>query len=396
MKTFHIKCTEDYITPLAIKESATTMVPENTVLMVTRSGILRHSIPVSICDVPVCINQDIKGFIVINKNINNKYFAYCIHGCQSPLLTGWRQQGATVESLNTEKIKTSLVSLPPLFEQKLIVAYLDRETAKIDALIAKKQELIERLKEKRAALITRVVTRGLPPDAARKAGLDPNPKLKDSGVEWLGNVPQHWNLNKLKHLCRFISGMTPTKDDKSYWNGDMPWVSPKDMKLKYIYDTEDKISQNALIDFNIKIIDIGKLLIVVRGMILSHSLPVAITKVESTINQDMKAIYFIEEIKIEYIYYYFVGLSKLILSNIIEESGHGTKVIRMDNLNSLIIPYPNNNEQDIYLNYLNKQCDEYDKLILNVLSAISKLRELRSALITAAVTGQIDVREEVA
>ena len=86
--------------------------------------------------------------------------------------------------------------LPPPDEQRAIADFLDRETAKIDTLVAKKRTLIERLKEKRTALIARTVTRGLPPDAARAAGLDPHPKLKPSGIDWLGDVPDHWTVTK--------------------------------------------------------------------------------------------------------------------------------------------------------------------------------------------------------
>ena len=95
---------------------------------------------------------------------------------------------------------------PPRAEQRAIADFLDRETAKIDTLVARKRTLIERLKEKRTALISRTVTRGLPPDAATQAGLDPHPKLKPSGVDWLGDVPEHWEVKRLKRGVRFVEG----------------------------------------------------------------------------------------------------------------------------------------------------------------------------------------------
>ena len=89
-------------------------------------------------------------------------------------------------------IGSCALPVPPIEEQGAIADFLDRETAKIYTLMSKKRTLIERLKEKRTALISRTVTRGLPPDAARAAGLDPHPKLKPSGIDWLGDVPEHW------------------------------------------------------------------------------------------------------------------------------------------------------------------------------------------------------------
>ena len=107
-------------------------------------------------------------------------------------------RGVTVMHIYSSELKYLLMPLPPLAEQRAIAAFLDRETERIDALVEKKRLLIERLEEYRTALIARTVTRGLPPEAARAAGLDPSPRLKASGVEWLGDVPEHWEVARLK------------------------------------------------------------------------------------------------------------------------------------------------------------------------------------------------------
>ena len=100
----------------------------------------------------------------------------------------------------------SRLPLPPLDEQRAIAAFLDRETERIDALVAKMRLLIERLQEYRTALITRTVTRGLPSEAARAVGLDPSPRLKPSGVEWLGDVPEHWEVRRLSSVVECLDG----------------------------------------------------------------------------------------------------------------------------------------------------------------------------------------------
>ena len=105
---------------------------------------------------------------------------------------------SAIPGLNRQDTYARFCLYPPLYEQCTIAAHLDRETAKIDALIARNEILIEHLKEQRAALISRTVTRGLPPDESRKAGIDPHPKLKPSGVEWLGDVPEHWEVRPIK------------------------------------------------------------------------------------------------------------------------------------------------------------------------------------------------------
>jgi hypothetical protein len=112
-----------------------------------------------------------------------------------------------------------LILLPPDSEQRAIVDFLDRETAKIDALAAKKERLIELLQEKRSALITRAVTNGL----------DPKVPMKDSSVEWLGKIPAHWQAERVKWVAHMESGHTPDKKVESYWQGgDIPWVSLAD------------------------------------------------------------------------------------------------------------------------------------------------------------------------
>ena len=103
------------------------------------------------------------------------------------------------------QIRMLKVPLPSLSEQTAIADFLDRETEKIDTLVEKKRTLIERLKEERTALITHTVTRGLPPEAAHAVGLEPHPKLKPSGVEWLGEVPEHWEVKR----GRFCADVNP-------------------------------------------------------------------------------------------------------------------------------------------------------------------------------------------
>ena len=115
--------------------------------------------------------------------------------------------GGGQPNLSQDDLRQIRIPTPPLSEQRAIAAFLDRETEKIDTLVAKKRTLIERLKEERTALITHTVTRGLPPEAACAAGLEPHPKLKSSGVEWLGDMPEHWSSKRLKTISRIRYGL---------------------------------------------------------------------------------------------------------------------------------------------------------------------------------------------
>ena len=199
MKVALILDTEDKITPQAVRESATSLIPAGAVLLVVRSGILVHSIPVAIAGRELALNQDLKALIP-GSEIVPGYLLYTILGLHKEFLTEWKKEGATVESLELDLVVQTQLSLPTIREQRSIAAFLDRETARIDALVAKKQQVIALLQERRTALITRAVTKGL----------DPNVPLKDFGVEWLGEIPAHWEVKRLKHTLRPRKGAIKT------------------------------------------------------------------------------------------------------------------------------------------------------------------------------------------
>ena len=138
---------------------------------------------------------------------------------------------ATIQNFSAAKYKNLEIVVPPLGEQSCIVGFLDRETAKIDALIGKNEMLVKQLKEQRAALVSRTVTRGLPPDECRKADINPHPKLKPSGVEWLGDVPAHWAVTKLRHIGTFLKGHGGTLNDKTAYG--IPCIRYGDIYTTY-------------------------------------------------------------------------------------------------------------------------------------------------------------------
>ena len=120
---------------------------------------------------------------------------------------------ASMQNIGQQSVRNLWIPLPPLIEQTNITAFLDRETGRVDRLVAKKRELIERLKEKRTALISRTVTRGLPAEAAAKAGLPANPPIKPSGLDWLGDIPTHWAVRKFSREVAIAEGQVdPEKE----------------------------------------------------------------------------------------------------------------------------------------------------------------------------------------
>jgi len=276
------------------------------------------------------------------------------------------------------------VPMPPIEEQRHIVHFLDRETAKIDALVEEQKRLIELLKEKRQAVISHAVTKGL----------DPSAPMKDSGIDWLGEVPVHWDVSPMKYLVTFRSGGTPSKAVEAYWNGEIPWVSSKDMKSDVILDTEDHISVFAISKGEAKIVDAGTVVVVVRGMILARTFPVSVLQKPMAINQDLKAIVPQHGMSSEFLSWALRASTSETLGRL-DEAGHGTKALRMEAWSSMALPLPPMGEQDAIVDYLQRQTSQIDALLEASSSAITLFQERRSSLISAAVTGKIDVRDAI-
>ena len=202
MKVESIDDTEDKITEAALKTSATSLLPAGRVLLVTRSGILKHTLPVAINRVPCALNQDMRGFDT-EPRLKPQFLLRYLQGLNTTVLAALVKQGATVESVDGDLLRRLPVPMPPRAQQEAICNFLDRETTRIDALIEKKSRFIELLREKRQALITQAVTKGL----------DPSVPMKDSGVAWLGQVPAHWQVTRLMFVVDAVEqGWSPECD----------------------------------------------------------------------------------------------------------------------------------------------------------------------------------------
>ncbi|HEX5337819.1 MAG TPA: restriction endonuclease subunit S, partial [Gallionella sp.] len=294
------------------------------------------------------------------------------------------KQTTGIQNLDTNEYLNTLVAYPPMDEQQQIAAFLDWKTGQIDALIAKKKELLEKLKEKRLAVITQAVTKGL----------DPAAPLRDSGIPWLGQMPEHWEVIPLGILMTMSGGMTPSMANSEYWEGEIPWVTPKDMKQPRISDSIDHVTEKALEETAITLIPLNAILIVVRGMILAHSFPTAITEAPVTINQDMKALRCGDQLEVQFLFWCLTGFAK-VLSNLAQESAHGTRKVETETLKKFAFPVPPLAEQRAIQHHIEDRLGRLDNLADSTAKTIARLTEYRTALITAATTGKIDVRDVV-
>lgn len=210
------------------------------------------------------------------------------------------------------------------------------------------------------------------------------PKYKDSGVEWLGQMPAQWGLTPLKHAASFVSGGTPSKGRLDYWDGDVPWASSKDLKCDTLTDTADHITQLAVVD-GTDLIRAGDLMVVVRGMILAHTFPVTKALVPMAINQDLKGVRPRAGWDVDYLANLLRAASPETFRRL-DEAGHGTKALRMDSWVGMTIPQPSLVEQTAIAAFLDRETAKIDGLVAEQERLIELLKEKRQAVISHAVT----------
>ncbi|MDA8516707.1 restriction endonuclease subunit S [Citrobacter sp. Igbk 16] len=270
-----------------------------------------------------------------------------------------------------------VLAIPPKDEQDKIVAFLKHETIKIDTLIDKQQQLIKLLKEKSQAVISHAVTKGLNPDVP----------MKDSGVEWLGAIPRNWNCVAIKNICKIVNGSTPKSSIEEYWDGDIDWFTPTDLSHKETIQVNDSLRKIT----NSGFLSCGTTMVPANTVILSSRAPIgslAITKKSACTNQGCKSLVTFSAQLSKYIYY-----SLLTFNSPLNNLGRGSTFLELssDDLGGFKISLPNDDMGEI-IKYIDMTILKIDNLIEKQLQQIALLKERRTALISSAVTGKIDVR----
>ena len=332
-------------------------------------------------------NQAILG-LVPGEMVESSFLYWWLTGVRKPVLSLTRDN--TQSNLNAETVRKIPLALPPLDEQRSISAFLDHETAKIDTLVAKKRLLLDRLAEFRTALITRTVTKGLPPEAAKQAGLTPNPPLKPSGVEWLGDVPEHWEVAQVRRWFDIVNGGTPASGDESYWDGETVWLTPDDLgrnSAAWISESRRRITDDGVRNSSARVSPEGSIILSTRAPI-GH---LAITAVPAATNQGCRTMVPNPETDSRFAYYSIMASRPLL-----QALGKGTTFMELTptELGGFRMARPPLNEQQAIVEFVDRQIERIDDLWSQVETAIERLQEYRTALITAAVTGKIDVRDD--
>jgi type I restriction enzyme S subunit len=284
-------------------------------------------------------------------------------------------KGTTRQILTRDDFQTLLIPIPPFAEQSAIAAFLDRETAKIDALVAEQRRLIELLKEKRQAVISHAVTKGLNPDAP----------TKPSGIPWLGDVPAHWEVRKLSHFFRAQKGKHGQMLTREFL-GEFPGVYPV-----YSGQTENDGIMGHWSEYEF---DYGNNGVLFSTTVGAKAMNLAHLFGRFSLSQNCMIISSVTDQCETRFYYYHLWPLFTYERGLIPE--HMQASFRIDDLYSYRIAVPPSAEQRVIAEFLDRETAKLEALGAEAQRAITLLQERRTALISAAVTGKIDVREAVA
>ncbi|MDY7580088.1 restriction endonuclease subunit S [Herbaspirillum sp. RTI4] len=316
------------------------------------------------------------------KSIEPRYFNYLLRAYDVQKVF-YSMGGGMRQSMKFEDLRRMPILVPGKDEQEIICKMLDRETVRIDGLVSKKTSFIELLREKRQALITHAVTQGL----------DHSVKMKDSRVKWLGDVPAHWDVAPMKYICELLKDGThlppPRVDD-----------GPRLLSVRNIVDgcftdrdDDSKISQDDYRELCRSFVPLeGDVLLAIVGGTLGKTAIIPV-KLNNFHIQRSLAIFRPRQKRMKSSWLHLIFQSSLFQSLLWEHAGYSAQPgIYLGALGGFAVPQPPIEEQTRIMNYVDIQTSPIDTLITKTERSLELLKDRRSALITAVVTGQIDVR----
>lgn len=312
---------------------------------------------------PCIVDNNCQG-LVLNTNDNLQYLYYTL-SCVDMI---WFDNGGTVPCVNNLKLLNAYIPLPPLPEQQRIADYLDKQCSIMDKLAENLQQQIEKLKEYKQSVITEAVTKGL----------DPNVAMKDSGVEWIGQIPEEWNLVQIKNVT--------SVRNKKRSNENLPYIGLENVESfssKYVF------TANA---YDLSLSNIAFSGDVIFGKLRPYLAKVLLIRKDCCVSSEF-AIFQCSNIYNKYLQYLLLSSCFI---DAVNSATCGTKMPRanIDYINSLPIAFPPLPEQQRIANYLDKKCEEIDKLIKIKQEKIDKLSEYKKSLIYECVTGKREVAHE--
>lgn len=304
------------------------------------------------------------------KNVDYGYMYYTLEAADySTFITGSAQP-----KLSQSNLELQTLPVPPYYEQVFIATYLDTHCAKIDNLISIQQKRIALLQELKQSVITHAVTKGL----------NPNVEMKQSGVEWIGDVPKHWEVTKLKFKYHFQTGATPNTGKKENFEGELKWANISDLNGSVVYDTTKHINKKAASKCSMNISPKGSLM---------YSFKLSVGTVafcgEDMYTNEAIASFIPQKNDLKYLFY----CAPIFIIHNANRNIYNAPLLNQELIKNALICLPSLTEQAAIASYLDRKCATIDTSISNAQHQIELLQEYKQSLITEVVTGKRKVTD---
>ena len=325
---------------------------------------------VAISCIDACVNQAVVVMLGTSEKV--RFGKYAIEASKNNLI--FSAQGGTQPNISQSLIKNWNIPQPDSSEQTKIADFLDKKTSQLDKVKALQEEQIQKLKDYRASLIYETVTKGL----------DKNVHMKDSGIDWIGQVPEGWGVGKVKYFSQISAGATPDRNNSLFWNGNINWMSSGEVNQGIVKHTSETITDLALKRTSTKLLPNGTVMLALNGQGKTKG-TAAVLAIESASNQSLAS--FIVDNKIlnnMYLYYFFVAD----YYNIRGLKGEDRDGLNLQLVSNIVIPLFELEEQQKIVDFLDKKTVQIDKLIQIKNEQIDNINKQRQTLIYDYVTGK--------
>ena len=347
---------------------------ENGDLLITKDGTVGKVAIISGLDDKASLNSGVLRIQTINE-IDRKFLYYVLLSDEFWMWFNYTNSGAsTILHLYQNVFDEFTFTFPQKNEQQKIADFLDKKTAQLDKVKALLEEQIQKLKDYRASLIYETVTKGL----------DKNLPMKDSGIDWIGQVPQGWGVGKVKYFSQISAGATPDRNNSLFWNGNINWMSSGEVNQGIVKHTSETITDLALKRTSTKLLPNGTVMLALNGQGKTKG-TAAVLAIESASNQSLAS--FIVDNQIlnnMYLYYFFVAN----YYNIRGLKGEDRDGLNLQLVSNIVIPLFEIEEQQKIVDFLDKKTVQIDQLIQIKNQQIENINKQRQTLIYDYVTGK--------
>ena len=317
------------------------------------------------------------AYVVISprENVNPYYFCYLFKDMDNMKMFHGMGSGVR-KTLSFKELRNQLIPIPTVEEQNAIVRYLDAATSKIDKAIAMQQKMIDLLNERKQIIIQNAVTKGL----------DENVEMKDSGVEWIGMIPKHWKILKLKRCASIKTGTTPPTNERKYFDGGrISWFTPGDLNDLHLEFASKMITQKAIDDKVGRLFPAKTIYFVGIGATVAK---VSACDFAASSNQQINAIICKESLDYRFATYVLKSEQEFIrnMANYVT-----LPIINQSDTGLIDMIVPPKSEQQAIVAYLDKEMEHFDSAITNCQRQIALLQERKQIIINEVVTGKVKV-----